>query len=158
MNSKKSRENSMTDPYYEDIHDCIEGCGRMIQGVFPTAEDHGLPFSYTIGNQARGLPELLVIGTCRGTYLDEMSERMIQRGKAFDHGEIIKTSEKYRIKIINATHEAHEKYTIHASVYYETQDYQVQQIILSDEEGRFPGEVGCTPKFANVPILTAKLN
>ena len=88
---------------------------------------------------------------------------MIKQGKAFDHGEVIETSalmnapasKKYRIKIINATHEAHENYTIQAGVYFGTQNYKVQQIILSDEEGRLPGEVGCAPGYADIPILAA---
>jgi hypothetical protein len=125
----------------------------VVQGVL--GGDDSLPFSYTIGNQAKGLPELLVIGTHRGTYLHEMSERMIARGKPFDHGEIINTTGKYRIKIINASHAAHEGYTLQAGYHFETQDYRVQQIILSDEEGRLPGEPGCAPGFADVPVLAA---
>jgi hypothetical protein len=150
--------------FYKDIRDTIKSEGRMVIGVFPT-EKAELPFafSYTIGNQAKELPELLVIGSARGTYLNEMSERMIKQGKAFDHGEVIETSalmnapasKKYRIKIINATHEAHENYTIQAGVYFGTQDYKVQQIILSDEEGRLPNEVGCAPGYAAIPILAA---
>jgi Domain of unknown function (DUF4262) len=142
--------------FYKDLRDIIRSKGRMVLAVCPTSEeDEMIPFSYTIGNQAKGLPELLVIGSPKGTYLNEMSERMIKQGKAFDHGEVIETNGKYRIKIINATYEAHENYTIQAGVYYKTQDYKVQQIILSDEEGRLPGEVGCAPGFAAIPILAA---
>ena len=149
---------------YKDFRDTIKSEGPMVLGVFPTKEaEIPFAFSYTIGNQAKGLPELLVIGSKCGAYLNEMSERMIKQSKAFDHGEVIETSallnapasKKYRIKIINATNEAHEKYTIQAGVYFGTQDYKVQQIILSDEEGRFPDEVGCAPGYANVPILAA---
>jgi Domain of unknown function (DUF4262) len=149
--------------FYKDLRDIIRSKGRMVLAVCPTSEeDEMIPFSYTIGNQAKGLPELLVIGSPKGTYLNEMSERMIKQGKAFDHGEVIETgklfdlkSKKCRIKIIDATHEAHEKYTVQAGVYFETQDYRVQQVILSDEEGRLPGEVGCAPGFAAIPILAA---
>jgi hypothetical protein len=142
--------------FYKDVRDNIKSAGRMVLCVCPTeGEMLPLAFSYTIGNQAKGLPELLVIGSPRGTYLNEMSERMIKQGKAFDHGEVINTNGKYRIKIINATYEAHENYTIQAGVYFGTQDYKVQQIILSDEEGRLPGEVGCAPDYAAIPILVA---
>ena len=152
------------DTFFEDIRDAIKSGGRMVLGVFPTKQAKiRFAFSYTIGNHAKGLPELLVIGSKRGNYLNEMSERMIKQGKAFDHGEVIETSallnapasKKYRIKIINATNEAHEKYTIQIGVYFGTQDYKVQQIILSDVEGRLPGEVGCASGYADVPILAA---
>ena len=138
--------------FYKDIHDTIKDHKRFVLAV-PDGSPYA--FSYTIGNHERGLPELLVIGSRRGTYLNEMSERMIKQGKAFDHGEVINTNGKYRIKIINTTHKAHESYTIQAGVYYKTQNYKVQQIILSDEEGRLPGEVGCAPGFADIPILVA---
>ena len=143
--------------FYKDIQDTIKDHKRMVLAVHGDRSIDGSPyaFSYTIGNHERGLPELLVIGSIKGTYLNEMSERMIKQGKAFDHGEVIETNGKYRIKIINATYEAHESYTIQAGVYYKTQDYKVQQIILSDEEGRLPGEVGCAPGFADIPILVA---
>jgi Domain of unknown function (DUF4262) len=139
---------------HEDIAHYIRTDGRMLIAV----PDGKPPFSYTIGNQARGLPELLVIGTSRGTYLNEMSERMITQGRAFDHCEVIDTGpgehgEKYRIKIVNASREANEEYTCQAGFYFGTEDYKVQQIILSDREGRFPGEEGCDPRFAAVTIL-----
>jgi Domain of unknown function (DUF4262) len=38
----------------------IEREGRSIVGVFAADEDDGPPFSYTIGNHLKGLPELLV--------------------------------------------------------------------------------------------------
>jgi len=130
----------------------IRRFGRSVVCVFPTVDgpDSDLPFSYTIGNQAKGLPELLVIGSGRGTYLNEMSERMIKRGCAFDHGEIIDTGpgkggEKYRVKIINASDAVREHYTIQAGVFYETHNYRVQQVGLSDLQGHFPGEEGCDP-------------
>jgi hypothetical protein len=121
-------------------------------------EENFLAFSYTVGNQAHGLPELLVIGTSRGTYLNQLSEQMLTQGRAFDHGEVINVSpgdhgEKYRVKIVNASRKANKEYTIQAGQHFENEDYKVQQIILSDEEGRFPGEEGCAKGFASIPIL-----
>lgn len=162
MASRKSRakdcrcsicSGKSAEEYLQGLDDGVRKFGRVVQGVL--GGEDSLPFSYTIGNHAKGLPELLVIGTSQGTYMNEMSELMLARGRAFDHGEIISTSRKYRIKIIDASHEAHEHYTLQAGYYYETQDYRVQQIILSDEEGRLPGELGCAPGFADVPVLAA---
>jgi hypothetical protein len=49
--------------FYKDIHDTIKDHKRFVLAV----------------------PD--------GTYLNEMSERMIKQGKAFDHGEVINTTE-----------------------------------------------------------------
>jgi hypothetical protein len=137
--------------FYKDIIDNIRGPhGRFILGVFG---DENLSFSYTIGNHGRGLPELLVIGPHTGTYLNELSQRMIEREKPFRHGEIINMREKYRVKVIDATRAAHENYTIQVGQFYESEDYRVQQVILSDTNGKFPGDEGCEEPFASVPVL-----
>jgi Domain of unknown function (DUF4262) len=128
----------------------------------------GPAFSYTIGNHLQGLPELLVIGPSTGRYLDSLSMQMVKRGRAFDHGEIINIglnaakfgftdNDKLRVKIVNASRKANEEYTIQAGQYFETEDYAVQQVILSDNEGRFPGEKGCAEGFADIPILSAQI-
>ena len=51
--------------FYENMQDDIRRFGRSVVCVFPTVDgpDFDLPFSYTIANQAKGLPELLVIGS-----------------------------------------------------------------------------------------------
>ena len=41
------------------------------------------------GNHLRGLPELLVIGVSRGEFLNFLSDKMIERGRAFDDGEVV---------------------------------------------------------------------
>jgi hypothetical protein len=35
------------------------------------------------------LPELLVIGVSRGEFLNFLSDKMIERGRAFDDGEVV---------------------------------------------------------------------
>lgn len=52
-------------------------------------EQSDFSFSYTIGNQLKGLPELLVIGSCEASYLNDYSRLMIARGAPFDDGEVV---------------------------------------------------------------------
>jgi hypothetical protein len=62
----------------------IKRAGRSIVGVFCTEGDDGAPFAYAIGNDFKGLPELLVIGTSRGGFLNDLSRRVTLRVWAND--------------------------------------------------------------------------
>src|SRR5262249_19240425 len=115
--------------------------------------DSGFPFAYTIGNAIVGLPELLVIGTHEGNILNILSERMIARGRAFDDGEIVSLGGKYPIKIVNADQRAQSEYTIQAGQHHGYENYTVQQVLLCDRQGCFPGDPGCWQPFSLVPIL-----
>jgi Domain of unknown function (DUF4262) len=131
----------------------IEQNGRVLQHVF--ASEEAPQFTYTIGNYRRhGLPELLLIGSKYGSYLNELSEEMIRRGKPFDSGETFKgadlnprvTSEVARVKVIDAHPVVQDLFTCQAG------EAPVQQVILSDFSGRFPDEEGCAEPFASQPI------
>ena len=53
--------------FYKDIRDAIKSEGRLVLCVSSTeAEEIPFAFSYTIGNQVKGLPELLVIDRIGG--------------------------------------------------------------------------------------------
>lgn len=76
--------------FHRDTAGIIARYGRTIIGV--GGGDAGEPpFSYSIGNHLKGLPELLIIGSCQAPYLNEMSRLMIARGRPFDEGELVKT-------------------------------------------------------------------
>src|SRR5262249_28391186 len=64
---------------------------RHIVSVFPRCEEDGPGFAYTIGNQERALPELLIIGFWGNPIaglLNELSNKMIERGRSFEGGEL----------------------------------------------------------------------
>ena len=148
---------NIRDKFYANIGKVIKSHGRCLQGVF--GGDGQWSFSYTIGNQIHDLPELLLIGSHQGTYLNELSNRMIDRGAPFANGEIIETyiceetGKNYRVQIFNAAPEAKSEYTIQAGQFFGTENYRVQQVVLSDNDGRLPGEIGCDSKVASIPIL-----
>lgn len=115
------------------------------------------PFTYTIGNQERGLPELLILGGADktiGDVLMYLNTLMYERKRAFDDGELVSLEGQYPVKIINASPKAREIHTLQATVYYKTDQYAVQQVIIPDLEGRFPGDLGCEEPFASMPIYS----
>ena len=145
-------DNEIAEKIHEGIERAIAKYGRRLMGVFGDAED--LSFTYTIGNQIHGLPELLVIGTHEGYLLNVLSEKMLQRGCAFADGELVKSSNgKVTVKIINADAQAREEYTIQAGRFFGGENYAVQQVLLPDPDGRFPDEPKCRKPFSTIPVL-----
>jgi hypothetical protein len=133
---------------YALIQADIERDGRQILGVFDEP-----PFAYTIGNELKGLPELLFIGGARNSgFLNILSDMMIERGVRFTDGEIVDIGGKYPIKIINANATAQAEYTIQAGVFYGHDLYQVQQVLVPDRHGHFPDDLQCDPHY-RMPVL-----
>ena len=134
------------------IERAIANYGRRLMGVLGDAGN--LSFTYTIGNQIHGLPELLVIGTHEGYLLNVLSEQMLERGCPFTDGELVKSPNgKTSVKIVNAGARAREEYTIQAGRFFGTENYAVQQVLLPDPAGQFPGERGCQKPFSTIPVL-----
>jgi len=137
----------------ENIADDIRRFGRSVLCI--GAEDDSPNFAYTIGNASPGvgLPELLVIGTNDAAFLNELSQKMIERHAAFDDGELVQLGGKFPLKIINADRRAHSEYTIQAGQYLGHENYRVQQVLISDRSGRFPDEPDCQPPYSKMPVL-----
>jgi hypothetical protein len=62
------------------------------------------------------------------------------------------------VKIINATAQAQAEYTFGVGRYYDTNAYQVRQILIPDPDGHYPGDPRCAKPFADVPVLSPPLN
>ena len=131
----------------------IERAGRTIIAVFPTEEDPGVPFAYTIGNHLKGLPELLVIGTAQGVFLNTLSHLMIAAGHGFEDGETVRMLGSKEVKLIHASAAAREEYTIQAGEHFGHDEYEVMQVLIPDKQGRFPGDEDCEEPYASVPVL-----
>src|SRR5262245_35205528 len=128
---------------------------RQIVTVFPQRVEDGPGFTYTIGNQERGLPELLMIGFWGkpiAGLLNQLSDKLIERGGPFEEGEFVNLGAKYPVKIINADERAQRNYTFQCSHYYGHDDYAVQQVVGCDREGRYPDDPQCAAPY-KVPIL-----
>jgi hypothetical protein len=129
--------------------------GRTIVAVF-SRHDDPLPFgfAYTIGNAARGLPELLVIGTTDAGFLNLLSQKMIDAGAAFDNGQIVLIpGARAPVKVIAASAVARDEYAIQAGQYFGTESYPIMLVLIPDRAGKFPGEAGCAAPFSTIPVL-----
>ena len=143
----------------------------IMQGIYKNVEKYGQyivsvpdetpPFSYTVGNHECGLPELLLFdGTvpedAASTILNRLGHMMrIDRQKAFHHRELVSIGGEHPVKIIDTSAEVREEYTLLVGVYYGADDYRVQQVVLGDPEGRFPGNPDCAEPYASQLVLAA---
>lgn len=132
----------------------IDSHGQHLIGVFPTHDDPGIPFVYTIGNASIGLPELIIVGPFPaptvGAILNLIGVKMREEGKPFS--EDVDIGGKFPLKVHNASGAAKSEWTIQAGQFLGHEDYAVQQLLLCDPEGRYPGEPGIQPGYA-VPLI-----
>lgn len=66
------------------LQSVIDVHGWAVIGVFPTRDDDGIPFSYTVGLTDKGLPELAIYGLGPGNsarILNAAGRRMVRRGE-----------------------------------------------------------------------------
>ncbi len=142
----------------EAIRANIAKHGRCIQAVGETESDTlgTQPFSYTIGNHALGFPELLIVGTTKlGGVLNRLSEIQRDRGRAFEHEEIVSVGGKFPLRIIETGDLGHRKYAYFARIYYNSDTVEVRQVLLPDTQGRWPDTPGCDAPYRDQPILSA---
>jgi hypothetical protein len=156
MNEKEEFERQEeAEAMMENIHKNIERHGHCIVGV----PDDLRPFSYTVGNHDLELPELLFIDLTYSesnatTILNRLAHIMRnERRAAFRHGELVSLGGKFPLKIVDAGAAAKQEFTLFAGVYYGTQLYRVQQVVLCDQEGRFPGDPKCEEPYASQRVL-----
>ena len=146
-------------PRYDEISQTISDYGWRLMGVIPDPDESSnsfiryTPFIYTIGNYECGLPELLMIGCAYvGDTLNAIVARMRHNNRAFVDGESIDLGKRFQPKPFWANEEAR-KYTCQVGQYYGTNDYAVQQIVIPDTFGRYPGDPLCGLPFRLVPLL-----
>lgn len=137
-----------------DIARNISVHGQHLMAVHGDDQDP-LDFIYTIGNDERGLPELLLLGGCDpvdGHILNILGEMLRERARAFEHGALLDFGAKYPAKVINANARAKDEYTVQAGQYHGTERYRVQQVLLFDPAGRYPDDPTCEQPY-RVPVL-----
>lgn len=142
---------------FEHMAKTIASHERVVLAVARTRREPA--FQYTVGNQEKGLPELLLIGNysqeAGGALLNQLSAQMKERRAAFADGEQITLGGEHPMLIHTAGPEAKSQWTIQAGQFYCSEDYQVQQVLLPDENGRYPGDPLCHKDY-RVPVLKAQ--
>ena len=159
----------MASPYAKQFRRGIKDFGRVVMGISGRCgpecigfhpghytgppDDSFIPFSYTIGNTQKKLPELLVIFSDHETLLlNTLSEIMIKRRRAFDHGEKVDIGGKVPCMVLD-TDERVADYVVQADAFYGAGNYRVQQVLVPDPQGRFPFESECERRYRDVPVL-----
>jgi hypothetical protein len=109
----------------------------------------GPGFTYTIGNTDRGLPELLLIGDfpshIAAGLLNELGAKMREDGKPLATG-LVDIGWSIPVKVRQAGPLARSRYTIQVGEYLGHDRYSVLQVMVCDENGRYPGDAGCAPR------------
>src|SRR5690606_7667972 len=122
--------------------------GQHLFQVFGEAADSG--FTYMIGNADRGLPELLLIGDflsrIAAGLLNELGAKMREDGKPLASG-LIDIGWSVPIKIRQTGPLARSRYTIQVDRYLGHDRYSVLQVMVCDENGRYPGDAGCDLRY-----------
>ncbi|HEX2172884.1 MAG TPA: DUF4262 domain-containing protein, partial [Dehalococcoidia bacterium] len=137
----------ISNPMQQTIRDNIAKFGWHAQEVFPTPDDPGYPFTYTIGLTDKGHPELIVFGLPG----DAAHKVLIAALWKLEHGEVKEgelTDEilrRYPVVFRELpADKAAEDHTFQAAVYY-GRPVRFMQIIWPDRAGRFPWHPDCDP-------------
>lgn len=143
----------------ETVRQHIDKYGQHLRMVMLTADDppNAQPFIYTIGNHERGLPELLLIGDVKSPspeIVNALSEVQRERGRAFDHNELVDYGARLPARLVDAGRLGREEYAIQVGVFYGIEDFQVRQIVFSDAQGRFPEHPDCDAKYKSQLVLS----
>ena len=138
--------------FWSSIDHAISAYGQAVIG---TSGDCG-KFSYTIGNAEKGFPELLCIGPFNQNsvcmILNIIGKSMREIGMAPREGITDWRGLQSPIMVRMAGAAARDECTIQAGQRLGHEHYEVLQIVLSDRNGRFPGNPSCDPVF-QVPLL-----
>jgi hypothetical protein len=144
---------STMNEFYQHMANVIAEKKRIILAIPNNKKEPG--FFYTIGNQEKGSPELLVIGNfdpdAITILLNELSEKLLEQGKPFNNGELINLGGEQSVAVWSATDHVHTEYTIQAGQFYGNEDYEVQQVVIPDNNGRWPEDPLCHKSW-RVPV------
>ena len=149
------RHDKMMDKILSDIDANVKKHGQSVVYVGRIERDTTEPFHYTVGRHSRGLPELLMTaltnpesGMLILNALDRAMPKTLPSGSKVDIGGT------FPLMIINATNDiVKREYTLIASRYYDSDDYQVQQVVYPDKNGIFPNDPRCVKPYSAQVLL-----
>lgn len=145
---------SVLDKLGKQVQTNVKNSGVHVWGIFGSEESP--TFAYTTGLAEKDLPEFLMVG-----FAPESShaiimmayEEMKKRGRRFEDREVFLVDDdpQKALVFLDARDSVKDDFTIQTGQYYQTEDYQVQQIMVPDREGRFPNDPAC--EYYLQPIL-----
>ena len=150
--------NGGMDAYIKASHEKIEKFGRTVLGVWDEDHPGQMGFFYTVGNSLKGLPELLLVLNVSpdfgASFLNFLSNKMIEQNKAFDHMELVDTGGKFPVMTVMANDHAKEHYMIQVENLLGPKEFEVLQIVIPDRSGLFPNDPNCDDHFKGQPIFS----
>lgn len=138
--------------FQKSIHNHIETFGWSVIGV--AGEEGAFPFIYTVGMKTHNRPDLLMIGGCSGSY-HRIINILASKTKdvQFKNEELVDITGKFPLKTINARNIVKSIYTIQAGQFYRTEEYEVQQILIPDQMGKYPDDPRCSGNWSTIPVF-----
>jgi hypothetical protein len=127
------------DTYDRDCLRIITERGWMIQGVFPTENDPGVDFAYTVGLTAAGLPELVISGLpheTAATLLNDAARHSLTA--EVKPGDVLNDIASVPFKVAPAPR-AEVNMARHL---YGPDTVLALQLVWPDNEGFYPGDAG----------------
>lgn len=131
--------------------------GQSVQIIGPSEGPDSQPFMYTIGNFHHGLPELLLIDVDKREFagiLNRLGKMQRDRKRAFADEELVGIGGKFPVRMVDAGVVGRTKYAKFVGIFYNTQNYEVRQVIIPDLQGRWPDQPGCDLPYARQPVLS----
>ena len=136
--------------FMANVDQHVKAYGQSVVGV---GGGPGAAFSYTIGNALRGLPELLFIGNVQfdlqKMILNEVGRALRASGEPFPDDRLLELNWSFPFKVRNVAdpERVRRELTCQAGEFLGREDYAVQQVMICDPAGRYPGEAGVEPRY-----------
>lgn len=140
MDLDKEREELMRSELSKRAMDTIIKHGHTVNYIFPTPENPGTPFGYTVGRTLKGRPELFIVGPLP----PEVMQGILNTAAKADDEDPLRAGEErhdilvgYGARIIEADPEAAQ---MNQALSFFGDDVTALQILWPDAEGFFPGD------------------
>lgn len=137
----------------EETRASIAKYGWTVIGVFPTSDDEGGPFAYTVGLSAKHLPELAVYGLpvpVGQQVLNMVSRRMVDAGAGIVAGQRIEDVLAGDVDLVAVEMTRTDDLTMVRQVYGSVRP--AVQLCWPDLDGLFPWERGSTTGDDDQPV------
>lgn len=136
------------DKIFERIKRDIGRDGWSTIGVFPTVEDPGVTFSYSVGFQEHGQPEVIVLGLppdLAHSMIHSIYDHVANGEELYDGMHLDDVIHDFDV-ILRALPSDGAPLNV-ARSYYKVNELPALQVLWPDEQGRYPGEEGCDERI-----------
>jgi hypothetical protein len=137
-----------TEEYLEELRATIALHGWAVQAV----EDDRMPYAYTVGLHAHGLPELLITGLSDHRAAEVLNDvaRAAVHGRVLIPGAHMAVGDGPLLEIVEVDHpDAHMTF----AVVLGGPDVRALQLVWADERGRWPWAAGWGQGRRRQPVL-----